>query len=1101
MKCPKCQFDNPADTVFCGKCRTRIRGHVPDSPESGTDLQNSKLGPGMKGTDPKISITRTLETTPEGLGKGELFAGRFELIEEVGAGGMGRVYRAYDKKIGEEIALKLLHPEVALDERTIERFRNEIKLARRISHRNICRLHELHEEGKTLFITMEYVSGQDLKGLIREMGALSTGKAISIAKQVAEGLAEAHDLGVVHRDLKPQNIMVDKEGMAKIMDFGIARSLRTAGVTAEGMIIGTPEYMAPEQVEGLETDQRTDIYALGAILFEMATGRVPFEGDSPLSVAYKHKNELPVPPRKLNAQIPEPFNQLILRCLEKEKENRYQSADELLADLVRIEDGLPISERVIIKTRPTVPQARVRPKGLRRFLIPAAIALALVVAAAVLFRTALRKHGPPPAALIPNSIAVINFENISRDQGSAYLTKGIPVFLTTNLENSGLFQQVVPEERLHDLLWEMGREDVEFIDARLGFELCRRLGIQTLVIGTFTKAGDLFVTDAKAFDVSTRNLLKSVSAKGESVESIFESQIDILSRRICEGLGIEKSKIDAAPMQIAEISSTKPEAIKYYIEGLEASRNFQWEKARTSLEKAIEIDPEFASAYYELRIPYDNTGYGKFTDVLEMAKKYSLKAPEKERLFIDWTYAQTVEKNSEKAAEILDEIFKKYPREPYPHLYLGNQFQYRDRPEKAIEEYNRVLEADPKNGLALNSIGMLYARTGEFLRARDFLMKYASVASDPANPLDSMAEMYFLWGKPNEAAEKYTEALKIQPDFPSHVQLSYVYAFMEDYDRALETIDQQLAVMKAPLRQWEGRVFKGFYRYWLGSLEKAEAEFREADRIEKEKISGVRRDTLGITSLLFGIMACERGDYECCRDNLDKSLNAFINFYPAYEKEAKADDDFPRALADIRQGRLDSARLKIEALKKFLLEGSVIPADLKAGYENLANRLSSENLKLHVLDRAPLLPNGITYSRFLIDRLNVELLLTEGSSKEAIDLCKRMALPWTPPINLPYVTIRHNLNVPRDLLARSYEKAGDLERAIAEYERVLTFDPNDPDRRLTDPLCHYRLARLYEQKGEKGKAAARYRRFLELWKEADPGTPEVDDARARLAAL
>jgi tetratricopeptide (TPR) repeat protein len=324
---------------------------------------------------------------------------------------------------------------------------------------------------------------------------------------------------------------------------------------------------------------------------------------------------------------------------------------------------------------------------------------------------------------------------------------------------------------------------------------------------------------------------------------------------------------------------------------------------------------------------------------------------------------------------------------------------------------------------------------------------------------------------------------------------------MEDYDRALETIDQQLAVMKAPLRQWEGRVFKGFYRYWLGSLEKAEAEFREADRIEKEKISGVRRDTLGITSLLFGIMACERGDYECCRDNLDKSLNAFINFYPAYEKEAKADDDFPRALADIRQGRLDSARLKIEALKKFLLEGSVIPADLKAGYENLANRLSSENLKLHVLDRAPLLPNGITYSRFLIDRLNVELLLTEGSSKEAIDLSKRMALPWTPPINLPYVTIRHNLNVPRDLLARSYEKAGDLERAIAEYERVLTFDPNDPDRRLTDPLCHYRLARLYEQKGEKGKAAARYRRFLELWKEADPGTPEVDDARARLAAL
>jgi serine/threonine protein kinase len=247
-KCPKCQFENPPDTLFCGKCGTRIRGHVPDSPESGTYPQNSKKP--LAGLKDKISVTKTLESTPEGLGKGELFAGRFELIEELGAGGMGIVYRAYDKEVGEEIALKVLHPEIARDEKTVDRFRNEIKLARKIGHRNVCRMHELHQDGKQLFITMEYVSGRDLKALIKEAGALSAGKAVSVAKQVAEGLAEAHNLGVVHRDLKPQNIMVDKEGLAKIMDFGIARSLRSAGMTAEGMIIGTPEYMAPEQVEG-----------------------------------------------------------------------------------------------------------------------------------------------------------------------------------------------------------------------------------------------------------------------------------------------------------------------------------------------------------------------------------------------------------------------------------------------------------------------------------------------------------------------------------------------------------------------------------------------------------------------------------------------------------------------------------------------------------------------------------------------------------------------------------------------------------------------------------------------------------------------------------
>ena len=183
-KCPKCEFDNPPDTSFCGRCGTRISGtrNDGDSPRSGTvPIRRTS----------SISVTKTLETTPEGLGKGELFAGRFELIEELGAGGMGIVYRAYDKEVGEEIALKVLHPDIAVDEKTVDRFRNEIKLARRITHKNVCRMHELHQDGKDLFITMEYVPGQDLKGLIKESGALPAGRAISIAKQVCEGLGRS----------------------------------------------------------------------------------------------------------------------------------------------------------------------------------------------------------------------------------------------------------------------------------------------------------------------------------------------------------------------------------------------------------------------------------------------------------------------------------------------------------------------------------------------------------------------------------------------------------------------------------------------------------------------------------------------------------------------------------------------------------------------------------------------------------------------------------------------------------------------------------------------------------------------------------------------
>jgi len=246
-KCPKCHFENTSDSNFCKECGTRL--------------------PSLK----DIEVTETMEAPKEELTTGSTFAGRYQVIEELGKGGMGKVYKVLDKEVDAKVALKLIKPEIASDKKTIERFRNELKVARDIAHKNVCRMYDLGREEGAYYITMEYVSGEDLKSFIRRAGFLSAGKAISIAAQVCEGLLEAHRLGVVHRDLKPQNIMIDKDGNARIMDFGIARSLRAKGITGSGVMIGTPEYMSPEQVDGKEADQRADIYSLGVILYKTYT--------------------------------------------------------------------------------------------------------------------------------------------------------------------------------------------------------------------------------------------------------------------------------------------------------------------------------------------------------------------------------------------------------------------------------------------------------------------------------------------------------------------------------------------------------------------------------------------------------------------------------------------------------------------------------------------------------------------------------------------------------------------------------------------------------------------------------------------------------------
>jgi tetratricopeptide (TPR) repeat protein len=1041
IKCPKCKSDNPETATFCADCGTKLL-----SPKD-------------------IGVTKTIEKPVEELTRGTTLADRYEIIEELGKGGMGTVYRVEDTKIGQDIALKLIKPEIASDKKTIERFRNELKTTRMISHRNVCRMFDLGDSEGTYFITMEYIPGEDLKSFIRRVGQLPSGKAISIAKQVCEGLAEAHRLGVVHRDLKASNIMIDKEGNARIMDFGIARSIRAKGLTGEGIIIGTPEYMSPEQAEAKEIDHRSDIYSVGVILYEMVTGQPPFEGDTPLSIAMKHKGEIPKDPKELNPQIPEDFNSLILKCLEKDKDKRYQSAEELDDKLSHLEIGLPTTEKTVPRIKPLTSREITVTFGIKKLLIPAFVVIAIIVAAVIVWRFIPKKE-VALAPKIENSIAIISFENQTGDIAYDYLQKAIPNLLITNLENTGLLY-VATWERMHDLLRQMGQKDVENINRDLGFEICRREGIESIVTGSFVKAGDTFVTDVKILDVETKKLIKGANVRGRGEDSILQMQIDELTREISQGIGIAREKIEAARLNISDVTTNSMEAYNYFLNGREACEKWYWSEARKFLEKAIELDPAFASAYRYLSYAYSFLQDTKArNEAVERARIFSNRVTGKERLHIEAEYASWIEQDQEKSFQILKQLTEKYPKEKRAHHSLGAYYGRRNY-EKAIEEYNKALALDPSYGWSLVNLAYIYAALEQYNKALDHFKKYASISPGNANALDSLGDIYFLMGRLEEALAKFKETIEVNPDFhTAYHKIGYIYALKEDYAEALKWVDKFIAVSTSPGLKRAGHLLKGFYRYWLGSLQKSLVDLQRSADLAETVGDDYRRLYV---DFLKGWIYYDRGEVELSRKYHKSWLDVFIESYPEDSQYYKVLYNLAHGLIDLKQGRIKPAKTKLAEMKSVDSKLRPYPKELVTFYYNI---------------------------------LHAQVLLAEGSSEKAIAVFERTSLVRSPDLQHYEWVISHNVTfLNRDILAQAYQQKGETDKAISEYERLLSFDPKSKDRQLIHPRFHYRLAKLYEEKDWKGKAIEHYEKFLDLWKDADPGIAEVEDARKRLAGL
>jgi serine/threonine protein kinase/Tfp pilus assembly protein PilF len=730
-------------------------------------------------------MTKTMETPRETLGRGTLFAGRYEVIEALGVGGMGEVYRVEDKKVGQDVALKLIKPEIAANKKTIDRFRNELKTARMISHRNVCRVFDLGEEKGTYFITMEHVAGEDLKSFMRRSKQLALGTAISITKQVCEGLAEAHRLEVVHRDLKPGNIMIDKEGNARIMDFGIARSLEAKGMSGEGAIVGTPEYMSPEQVEGKEVDQRSDIYSLGILLYEMVIGRVPFEGDTALSIAMKHKGEAPKSPRSINPNVPDDLNRLILKCLEKDKNARYQTAAEVETELEKIEKSLPTKERVIPGRKPLTSREITVKFSLKKLMIPA-LALIAVVVAAIAFLIIMPKKEKQPVDPNRLSIAVLPFENASGSEEDETFSDGITEDITTQLSKIG---ELEVKSQTSMKKYKNSPKGIK----EIGLEL----GVASILEGSVRRADNQVRITTRLVD-SIKDRQIWAESYDKELKEIFSIQSDI-ALQIATALRAkltpaEKGRIEKKPTE-------NPKAYEFYLKGREyyyRGRKEDNEQAIELFNKALELDPNYALAYAGMADAYFQRwqmfGFPK-------------------------TWLDNAIETSQKAIALDPNL-----AEAYKALALG--YYGKGWIRKSIELSQKAVDLNPNSYTALYFLGRMYEDIGEYDKALPLLRKAMAVSPAMSGPYSVFGDCYVGLDDYQQGEEWLKKALEIQPDSHNpHDALFHLYLAAGRLEEAI--MEGQKILSLYPDRQ-SNFLYPGRAERFAGHLDKAQSYLEKA---------------------------------------------------------------------------------------------------------------------------------------------------------------------------------------------------------------------------------------------------------------------------------
>ncbi len=767
----------------------------------------------------------------------------YKILEKLGGGGMGVVYKAEDTKLDRTVALKFLPPHLHLDEEAEKRFISEAKAASSFDHPNICTIHDIDKTdddpttaGRQLFIVMACYEGETLKKKI-EKEPIKIEGAIDIVSQVAEGLKKAHKKGIVHRDIKPANIFITNDGIAKILDFGLAKISSQAQITTMGTTMGTVGYMSPEQTKGEEVDHRTDIWSLGVVLYQMLSGSLPFKGDYEQAIIYSILNEEQEHITGLKGGVPSELERIINKCLQKDPSSRYQHVDELLVDLHQINKESDTKEMLSgTGINPGYQKTRKR-----SFLISGITAFVILLLIAGYFFI---WNEPESTERIP--IAVIDFVNQTNEPE----LDGLSGMLITALEQSHKLA-VVTRSRMFDILDQMGKKDIERIDESLGRQISQRENISAMVVASIRKFGKLYTIDLKVVDPNKNVYLFTAKEEAEGQESI-PSMLDNLSEKTRVGLKERVTQVKENSQNVASVTTTNLEAYQHFFQGEQLINQVKFDEAIEEFNKAVNLDSSFAQAYYRLAYAesWENDNEVLQKIHLEHALKFINRMPEKERYLVRAQYA-IAEDDYKAGIIILKEMEKIYPDDKEMNYNIGDWSYHLNDYATAVAYFERTLQIDPNHqrglqhltwtyrdmenydkmlatakryaavsgsGEAYQLLGDAYTQLDQFEQGLKALLQARDLFPDNYRITGSIANLYAYQEK---YAKAETELKKLVEEKQSlkirsygYGRLSELYSYQGKYRKALDMLDNRIEILKQ-LKDKElsaiNQIFKGFH--------------------------------------------------------------------------------------------------------------------------------------------------------------------------------------------------------------------------------------------------------------------------------------------------